>query len=409
MNIINIYLYKAIVLLCLFKSLLSIVFGSTILNLTIFIIISFLFIRLNLEKFRYNFNLILIFIISFQVALSFFYLSPDVSFNLIFISYAQLLFPLLLSYITFYYKKNELELICNFIYRIVIVLIIYEFIEIFLLTNDFKIFINNILFNAKNGVDIEITFADLSLPFLYEYIRPGSLIFDPLAFGNILALTFAYALGKKNINYLVIFLIFLGSILSLIKSSILLIFFVLYLFFFKSKKLFLVTNLLIIVFLIFFIFFNFEYLLHGNSFEGYESVSNHLIGLVNGINSGLESPFFGHGYGKAGFLVYLNSLNTFGHHFLSIDEYFKLGNESAVGVLIYQMGFIFVFLLFYKLIELIRFFLKYNNFSFAAIMSGLIFFSFLSESILSFSIIVVIIPFTSYYIIYHLNMDNINE
>ena len=85
-----------------------------------------------------------------------------------------------------------------------------------------------------------------------------------------------------------------------------------------------------------------------NSIENLESILVHVNGLINGLASGFEKPFLGHGAGTAGFLSY-NILSNQGelYNYFDSSNMSRNGNESLIGIISYQYGY--VYLTFYLL------------------------------------------------------------
>lgn len=130
--------------------------------------------------------------------------------------------------------------------------------------------------------------------------------------------------------------------------------------------------------------------------EGFESIGNHLIGLYYGTLAGYEKILFGNGIGTAGYNVYLEALrrNEVGP-FESLDDFsvLKNGNESALGIIFYQFGFLNALVALVPILLLpVRNALKIRDHTSVGYFFSLCVVSALTESILSVVIMTMILP-----------------
>ncbi len=143
---------------------------------------------------------------------------------------------------------------------------------------------------------------------------------------------------------------------------------------------------LIAVFLIFFVPFFYsghDILLLPND-ALLKSTSNHFVGLVSGVSSAYENVIFGNGLGTAGYVIYLETLRYFDSPspFSDVSPFLN-GNESTVGVVGYQLGFMFLMAHVYFLVRYFNRFNQAGNVSGVAFVFFLLIFQIMSESSLT--------------------------
>ncbi|MEY8200435.1 MAG: hypothetical protein RPS47_14445 [Colwellia sp.] len=75
-----------------------------------------------------------------------------------------------------------------------------------------------------------------------------------------------------------------------------------------------------------------------------KSFSNHLVGLVSGVASAYDNVWFGEGLGRSGYVIFKQVVDGYAFSpFLGLSPYLN-GNESTLGVISFQLGFIFLLL-----------------------------------------------------------------
>jgi len=117
-----------------------------------------------------------------------------------------------------------------------------------------------------------------------------------------------------------------------------------------------------------------------------------LNGLNNGIIRSLEAPFWGHGLGTSGYLVFQESVNSkIKIPFIIDNDFVSNGSESAVGVLLFQTGYIFTFLYLLLFLHLAYKFHRLKNYVYVGLCFGYLLAYFLTESVFTMSVFTVFV------------------
>ena len=408
----HIYIICFILFICTFKAILSIFLPILLLNLLLIALLVY-GILLKYNKFYININLIKIYYLLIIILIGSLYSLELNLFNvkMMLFGFCQIFIPILYINYLDNINKNDFYKIIIFIKFIGMLLIFYALLEILLIPNNLRLAATDYFNFSKNGVANAEDIYSYEIPFVGLYNRPGSLLFDTLAFANIAVISFATLFQNKNHKkYLILKILYsIVILLSLVKSAILTMIFIIIFISFKNEYTLKKFCFLIFTFIILILIQNYEFLILGNRFSGFESISNHILGLVFGLSNSFENPIFGHGFGTAGYQVYLEALK-FGISgpFNGGGDWPELenGNESAIGILYYQMGLFVTTYLVYKYYFINNKILFSNkNRAIAGLMFGFFFLALLTESFLSFSIIFNFIPV----ILYYYKFQNTNE
>lgn len=388
------YLVVVVGLIVVLKGIFTIIIPGIILNL-FSVVILFVIIHASFYQQKVTApkkTIILLFLA--VIAISIYHFTSD-SYRfypkLFFISFSQIIFPLMMLYVFFCLNQDQLNYVFIFFRRLVIILCFFSVVEILIIPKTFMASIANLVLSSKIGDSVTLaSYKDSLLGF--EWTRSGSLVFDPLIFGmiSVIMLIVDFNSFKSVFKKSRIALIF-GVLLSGIKSVFIVVFFSLYSRVLKKYSI-IVTVIVVVILMV--------YLIQGPAIvgdmlnaerlPGLHSISNHMIGLLLGMYNTLESPFFGNGPGTSGFLVYFevvrNNIPNIFRDDGGIGVGLGNGNESALAVITYQMGFPFLILLVYSIYKAFLFFYKRKIYHISGLIAGLWFFLLLSESGLGFAI-----------------------
>jgi hypothetical protein len=241
----------------------------------------------------------------------------------------------------------------------------------------------------------------LSAYFFWEFGQPirrlGSLFFEPLTFGVFTAymVITSYILNKSKFQKF--FYINLGLI-SLVKS-----FYVITLFSMLINKKWKLYTSIVLIGIIFLSLFLIILEMEQNQIKIlFLTLGNHLNGLISGLFNASEHLFFGHGLGTAGYKNELYNLSTSHSKVTEIniffnDPYHGVGNESGLGIMVYQLGYGFTIIYSILHIKIINNLIKYNSYILVGLFIGLFIFFMLSESY--YTLILYIYPFILYRVI----------
>jgi hypothetical protein len=294
------------------------------------------------------------------------------------VAFVQLSIPLVLIFIFNNVKSNVLRKLINLTKKICFLFIVVGFVE-FCVPKEIMTNIlvhTNYLINGNREIPVSYYLGDFNI----NKYRLGSLFFEPLTFAFISGAYFILLLKNFDNHRFKTYLTGFIHIVTLGKMSI-----IITCISYVSKLirryslLFVVTIYVIISILVLTI--NTQHL------KKSPSMGNHIIGLRNGIENTKNKPILGHGIGSAGYNVFILAQNETITPF-SVDKsnpFYALnnGNESAVGIITYQTGFIYTIcylaLLFYISLQL--FYAK--QYLVFGLISGYILSLFLLESSLS--------------------------
>lgn len=335
-----------------------------------------------------NFNNYLIFLIFFLL-ISFIISIRNSFIDLsdVIVSFRQFFLPLILVFIV---MNNEYidKLFLKKLFFISLPIFIFSIIEIFLPIGIIKTIYHSYM--TSQGIS-NIPF-ETSAYFFYDfniiYKRLGSIFFEPLTFGIFAA--YIYIIGLYlEFNKFSNFIILTTGFISLVKS-----FYILFL-----CKLVISNKNMYYLFLIGLFFALLLLVLFSYNLSNEElkiiffTLGNHIYGLISGLLNGIDYPFIGHGLGTAG---YLNAINHDEYYYKHINYLFKdnfdgIGNESGLGIMIYQLGYIFtiVFLLFK--FSIIKMLIEMNEYKVVSIFVGNIIVFILSESY--YTLLLFILPY----------------
>jgi len=315
------------------------------------------------------------------------------------INFLQLLFPLVFWFLLASVSLPVLLSLAWLVASIACVLATVSVIEMTLIPNHIVLSLADYMSLAKLGIaNGAESYSPGGMGQLssFSYLRPGSLVFEPLTNASIIVVGFVFMSEARGaFRSFRQFLLFLVASVSMVKSALLTLTLSILFFILRQRVLLLMTFIACLA-----IYFSQPYIstfAGGERIEGFESISNHLLGLILGIKNTIEAPLFGHGLGSSGYLVYIESqkLNIVGPFWRpGFMPMLENGNESTFGVFVYQFGFIVTSLFVLSLLKASLNFMKAKMYWASGLMMGIIFFATLSESFLSFSIQVAFITIT---------------
>ncbi|PZR25745.1 MAG: hypothetical protein DI535_16930 [Citrobacter freundii] len=302
------------------------------------------------------------------------------------VSYFQISMPMVLLFVLDSLDKGALDNIARFLVRCLVPFMIFGLIE-FLLPIDFRkaLYMEfSFIVRGERAIDVAYYLGDTD----YQGLRLGSLFFEPLTFAFVSAFLTIFLFSKresvKGIYSLVINILSLGklpiatTLISLASK------------FFKSVyRLYYTFIFVAIITGVIYLARNAEKIAVENP-----SMGSHMVGLYFGLKNGLENPILGHGFGTAGYLSYLyyDSKKEEGP-FRGLNGKMN-GNESAIGVITYQLGYVLLFLFMFFFISYFKRLIKGRQFLMASGIVGYMLSLFLSESVLSVTVVSVALIFS---------------
>ena len=384
----NLIIYALILLLCLKTPFAYILSGEMVNYIAfIFIVIGIVLIALyDISKVKKAWAInVLILILLIKFLLERIY-TTEISLNYALISFIPKLALLLILLLLYCLPYNCIVNGYSFLRKIMLLSLVCATFEM-MIPDD--IFLNLVL-AVQKGKNPLVGNVDAYSDTIFgiKRMRIGSFYFEPITFGMISAFVLFREYFSKNKNYFYVCAAFLCVILSGAKSALM---FILIGTFFVAASF--GKSLFVSIFLLLAVVYNsspLSVLSNGELTPGIESITNHILGLFFGVFNSLKEPIVGFGYGTAGYLVFLKSLDNFGYDPFKNDYLvfapLENGNESAIGVLFYEFGFaLSVLVLVYTLI-----FAKKNHHNSNKAKSGMIvgyvLFAMLSESALSIAI-----------------------
>lgn len=338
-----------------------------------------------------------LFISIFEIILFFvsiFYSSEKVPFNFIFQSFLQIFFIYFWIYTSFSINDLLLNKILLFLKKVFFFGVLISIIEL-IIPNGVKSVILNLVYGSipPNYLSRDLDFG---------LMRLGSFYLNPLTFSyTLLFLVCCSGLlnnsTKSKYLYLFMALIaqtktaFLGGIFMLLGH--------------KMKNILiaiLILSISLVIFLcVYFDGWFFYYMFDGTSLK---SLSNHLSGLVFGINAGIKD-LWGNGLGKSGFLIYVLA-QTYNVDMSTLYEVtlYERGDESTLGIISYQLGGIFLLLHTLLFIKIFFYHIRNQSYSIASFILIIILFQIFSESPLT-----IIITFSQAFLFAKLHNENNHE
>jgi hypothetical protein len=384
-----VWLLEIYVFLNLYKPILGIVLAREILTaLSIFISIclfglyltgDLLLARIQKKKF---FSLLLLTLFGMHLLYSIIVLrAADVYPSLV--SFFQIITPMLFLFVLDSLDKRNLDQLVRFVLKCLVPFIVFGFIE-FLLPLDIRkqLYMGfSQIVTGEKKIDVAYYLGDTD----YGGLRLGSLFFEPLTFAFVTTFLTIYLFSKKSKAW---WGSFLTNILSLGKLPIAttIISMSSYLF----KRMYLLYYLLIIAVissvLVYFVSHAEEIAVEN------PSLGSHMLGLAYGLINAQEAPLIGHGFGTAGYvsLVYYKKINEEGPFKRDLTGLMN-GNESAVGSIAYQTGYLLLFLFLFFFIRYFLRLVKKRQIMMASGVVGYIMSLFLSESVLSITVVSVLL------------------
>jgi hypothetical protein len=250
-----------------------------------------------------------------------------------------------------------------------------------------ELFIAAIVSKMSIGKGIVDT-VQRELPLSYFFIemgfpirRVGSIFMEPLTFGlfaSLWAVSYtalcSYQVNGRKQTSIMGSAYFIGTALSFIKSG-----YVLLVAALIKKRLVLCVFITVIVVL------GVKFASEIDKKPGIElsSMLMHVNGLTNGLANGLEHPFLGHGCGTAGFLTWV-ALKKSGEaaKYFDLSNPTRNGNESLLGIIAYQYGYIYLTLYLVSILYIVVKFLRLQGFHIAVLLFLIIIVSAFTESVL---------------------------
>jgi hypothetical protein len=297
--------------------------------------------------------------------------------RLIFICFSQLFMLYFWIYAGFRSAEDVVDKVLHYCQLLFWVGILFSVVEFFIPQSS----MTGILLTVFGGVVPDSYFSrDLQYS---DSLRLGSFYLSPLtfAFTCLFLLCFYKVDGFKKSKWIVTALI---TVLAKTKSS--LMGGVLFLAGKYSRVMNFVLLALVLLAIVIlptvFTGWDFYYNYDGTDFK---STANHLSGLVFGLRSAFEHPFWGSGLGTSGYLVYLETLanpGLPGSPFIFEIPY-QNGNESTLGVIGYQLGGIFLMIHLTLFLTMFKYQMENRNYVIATFILLSLLFQILTESSLT--------------------------
>ncbi len=363
---------KLLIGIMIFKNLLAVLIPKEIFAGLIFLLIfSLYFISYKKYCFAPVLEILLFLFIAFSSISSFIFPFNGWRISYYLVSVLQILVLLFSIRIVSKLSSNQLNKIEPYLKKILFSTIILGFIEFFI-PNQIKYLLlsyYNLYVVGNFSIPVAYYLGDSDI----SVLRIGSIFFEPLTFSFISGLFFLYLFERKEhwsiiIFALIVHLMTMGK-LPIFCTMLSILFFVLRRFSYSM-----VVLVPIFVFLFFIFVFN-------DRSESMPSMANHVNGLFYGLIGASNSPILGNGIGTAGFLIAIASANIYPNPFAGNNPIFN-GNESAVGILSFQYGIVFIiFFILVIFLSILRN-IKIKNYLFAGYTLGVLIAFFLTESIL---------------------------
>lgn len=382
-------LFKLYIFLNIYKPILGLFTGKSLITAFSLLILIFIFAYSLLRRYSSKYSvsylnayiILLIFVLFFHFFYSLLFGEATIMVT-VFSSLMQLLTPLLFVFIIRTLDTTIINDLASYLQRILVPVIIFALIELML---PLSIRTAMYMFYSKLSTgDAQLDVAYYLGDSAFTGLRLGSLFFEPLTFGFVSSFLVIYKITWKKKQ---VFLSFITNIFSLGKLPVFTTFFALLSKFFGKLSIFYYFLGCLVV--------AGYFIINGVSIiQNNPSMANHLIGLSSGIVNGLEKPLAGHGLGSAGYvalLTYIQS-NTTGPFYR--DTEFMNGNESGVGIMLYQLGFIisvlYLLFIFFVFLDVYK---DRSRIMAGCVLSYLIAL-FLSESVLGITVLSTLIIFS---------------
>lgn len=288
-------------------------------------------------------------------------------------SYVLLTFPFIIFFLLSRLEYKYLRLVKKNTIIFIFILVFFSFVEL-LLPKDFIFSLGGYFLTLKTGIEtVQNAYfvRDFILP--VNVFRTGSILFEPVTYSILCLLSFGLFSRFR-------LAVFLSLLTTLGKSAIFGYLIALIIDFFPRWRILFVSMFLVLFVLL---ILNLENILN---VIPHTSMGLHVIGLINGLLSLNGNILFGNGLGSAGYGAYLEAKNL---GLLSV--YFDTdvaagvsnGNESFIGILMFQLGLIpFILYLFPFVYGLIYFFKSKKKMLFS-LLSAFFLISFLTETVSS--------------------------
>lgn len=385
-----------LIVLLMYKNIISIFSSAIFVSLFVICLIflnSIFVLKIVRGKIRWNLTKLLVVGLIVWVTVSFvssvFIDMPGIELSHKITTFRQFFIPLLLILLVI-----NIEITSSFIRKVFyfsIPILIFAVAEIFFL----KDFVEKVFYMAMSD---QAASFETSAYFFWEFGHPirrvGSLFFEPLMYGIFCAFLFvSLTLVKAHwFNRVVVF--FLGAV-ALVKSFYI---FMIFAFFVKSKIRFYgavsTVFLIPLVMVVFSLSMDQEEML-----KVFLTLGNHIHGLVSGILNGFTFPFLGHGLGTSGFLNEIQNLKDGGSKIEMLNSYFHdpylgNGNESGLGIMVYQFGYVFTALFIYMQLHVMFKLTRARQYLVSSVFLGSFVLFLFSESF--YTILVFIYPYLLY-------------
>jgi hypothetical protein len=331
-----------------------------------------------------------------HVAISIFILNQDLLLNYIVAGSASYLYISLYAWLILLLTKNEIEIVVSFLMKLINISLIIFIVEKIMPHGAFHT-LSNELQGSKNMIELlGESYQENILGMSFE--RYGTVYFEPLTAAIIVSSAYLLlsSIWRKKSRFIQIVLN-VAVVVSFVKSAYLMVALSIISKYLKGYNYYYILIPIVAVF-----YFSLTRIdLAGfERIEGFESIGNHLIGLYYGLLAGYEKALFGNGVGTAGYNVYLEAIrrDEFGP-FESLAEFdvMKNGNESGLGVILYQFGIVNTcFVLIPLLFISIRKAVGIKDYTVIGYILSLFVVSTLTESILSTVIFTMIFPMVVY-------------
>lgn len=386
-----VFLFLACYFVTNFKALLSPVFPPSLANAINLLILSTLFLAtiykwIKRKGFVFE-SLVLqaiVTIIAIAVLAFFAIAVRGIHPTLVMFGSLRLILPLMILIILLGLSPRGINAVYSFMNKCFAWFIGISIIE-FVLPVDFRLSVAKFFLSSKLGFDGGMAMY-VFREFGGEIARLGSILFEPITFSVISALFCLNMLksGERSRAFVGIVMNFLtfgksGIMILWISISSLL----LRRFFVPLAFVFLVIGSYVFMnsygdMLISFLMSNHTFNDVAPMIQRFSTVGNHMIGLMMGLARAIEFPFLGHGVGTAGFVI-ATEADKLGIIGPTIFE----GNESTIGALAFQLGYVFLVLYMSIYVVFAYKFWDRRDYYMFGMFVGFIAFCFMSESAFS--------------------------
>lgn len=373
----QIRLIYMLVFVFFFKNIFSILIPKQFFSALIVLIISGLYALIHFSSNRISkYDFFILYALISISAFSFFFPIKGWTIQYFVLSFIQI-FIIVCSYrIVNYLPIDRFLEVLKLFRKLMIVFSVLGFVEFFIPTS-----IKAFAFSGYN----KLVYGDFTIPVAYylgdsslSVLRIGSLFFEPVTFSFLTGLFFLYLLEHDEKKWFTLFVLVV-HLMTMGKLALFCTFTAL-LFKYSHRYSYFLLCLIPLTVATYFV------LSYSHIDVNMPSMANHVNGLISGFKGSLNNPFVGNGIGTSGFLVATASIDQLVSPFSS-GTFIENGNESAIGILLFQFGFIFTLLFIGIFIIQMHSASKIKNYLYMGYTLGVIISLFFTESILGIVVI----------------------